>query len=583
MRKPWTLLIRSRVVSPALLVLLFVSARADGQIGARVSNWTVPSSSSSTNSTTPGHARALGDVTNPTPFVGVTPCRIVDTRGPAGPYGAPSLSPGVSRNFALLGGPCAGFPPSVSAYSLNITVTNTLGTGFIKIYPQGGSVPVVSTLNYVAGQTIANAAIVPAGTGSGVTVVAGVAGTDLIIDINGYFPGFLINGTEQFGVIGNFPGSCIICGENTSNALGSSAVLGIETSAAGKTNGVLGANGNTGFQGTFTPGPEGVTGINAFSGVLGMALDRGVVGVLLNTAGVDLAEGWAGKSGPSSSAFYGLEGVVFSTIGSAGSAGVLGTDSSGMPASTFTYFSKSGVIGLSTSHGVQGGSTLVGTGGTLFNSTGGFLAEGDLGYSGSGGPWGVFAFGNVGATGTKPFVEVHPTDPNKLIRYVALEGPEAGTYFRGTAETHDGLAFISVPENFRLVTDAEGMTVQLTPYGAAASMYVVSQDLNQIVVRASRDVKFHYMVNGVRATFKDWQVMVDGGYMPESSTQMLPDSFSAEQKRRLIANGTYNADGTVNMETARRLGWDKIWEARAEAARMGAQASAAQSSDRSNK
>ena len=45
----------------------------------------------------------------------------------------------------------------------------------------------VSTVNYVAGQTIANAAIVPAGTGGGVTVIAGVSGTDLIIDINGYF------------------------------------------------------------------------------------------------------------------------------------------------------------------------------------------------------------------------------------------------------------------------------------------------------------------------------------------------------------------------------------------------------------
>jgi hypothetical protein len=30
----------------------------------------------------------------------------------------------------------------------------------------------------------------------------------------------------------------------------------------------------------------------------------------------------------------------------------------------------------------------------------------------------------------------------------------------------------------------------------------------------------------------------------------------------LISNGTYNADGTVNVETARRLGWDRMWEER---------------------
>jgi trimeric autotransporter adhesin len=42
-------------------------------------------------------------------------------------------------------------------------------------------------LNYVAGQTIANAAVVPLGTGGGVTVIAGVSGTDLILDTNGYY------------------------------------------------------------------------------------------------------------------------------------------------------------------------------------------------------------------------------------------------------------------------------------------------------------------------------------------------------------------------------------------------------------
>ena len=78
-------------------------------------------------------------------------------------------------------------PPTAQAVSLNITVTNSLGTGYILIYPKGGNAPGVSTLNYVAGQTIANAAIVPLGTGGGVTVVAVVSGTQLLIDTNGYY------------------------------------------------------------------------------------------------------------------------------------------------------------------------------------------------------------------------------------------------------------------------------------------------------------------------------------------------------------------------------------------------------------
>ena len=128
--------------------------------------------------------------TSPSPFIGVNPCRIVDTRTttmpnfPAG-YGPPALTGGSPRSFALVGQ--CGIPAAAVAVSLNVTVTNTGGPGFILIYPQGGAQPTVSTLNYVAGQTVANAAVVPLGTGGGVTVIAGVSGADLILDTNGYY------------------------------------------------------------------------------------------------------------------------------------------------------------------------------------------------------------------------------------------------------------------------------------------------------------------------------------------------------------------------------------------------------------
>jgi len=153
-----------------------------------IPNWAAPATWSPVRS-----AEALttmGAVTSPLPFIGITPCRIVDTRTttmpnfPAG-YGPPALTGGVPRNFTLTGQ--CGIPSSAAAVSLNVTVTNTQGPGFILIYPQGATQPNVSTLNYVAGQTIANAAVVPLGTGGGVTVIAGVSGTDLILDTNGYY------------------------------------------------------------------------------------------------------------------------------------------------------------------------------------------------------------------------------------------------------------------------------------------------------------------------------------------------------------------------------------------------------------
>jgi hypothetical protein len=126
----------------------------------------------------------------PTPalaFTGIAPCRIVDTRGNGftGAYGPPALIAGVGRSFTLPGQ--CGISGASQAVSLNITVTNPQGPGHIVIYPQGGAQPTVSTLNYVAGQTIANAAVVPLGVGGGITIVAGVSGTDLLIDTNGHY------------------------------------------------------------------------------------------------------------------------------------------------------------------------------------------------------------------------------------------------------------------------------------------------------------------------------------------------------------------------------------------------------------
>jgi len=584
-------LLRTKAILVSLLAVLLFSARAQGQIGAMVPNWTVPSVGSSTSSTTPAHARALGDVTIPMSFVGVTPCRIVDTRGPTGPYGAPSLTAGVSRNFALASGPCTGIPASVGALSLNITVTNTAGPGFIKIYPQGASPPVVSTLNYVAGQTIANAAIVPAGSGGAVTVVAGVSGTDLIIDVNGYFPYGFINSGEGFAILGTFAGGSVIYGENGSNANESAGVRGVEDAAGSHVSGVLGEVGNLGFLGSFVHGSQGVTGINAFSGTLGIAMDRAVVGVLLDSAGSDLAEGWAGKSGASATNFFGIEGVLFSTTGGFSSAGVRGVDQSGyFPVPVL--FTQAGVLGDSKfSYGVLGRSRFAGVYGALLDTTdAGVAAFGLLGTTFgqaadlTTGPWAVFAGGNFGATGTKHFVEPHPSDPGKVILYSSLEGRTVDTYFRGSGQFVGHEAVIDVPEDFRIVTAEDGLTVQLTPVGGFAQIYVESQDLNRIVVKSSRDVQFHYLIQGLRRAYKDVQPVETGyEFMPRSPSDTLPLYLSEEARRRLISNGTYNADGTVNMQTAERVGWTRIWKQREEESRAAAAVNAARSSDMSGK
>ena len=63
--------------------------------------------------------------------------------------------------------------------------------------------------------------------------------------------------------------------------------------------------------------------------------------------------------------------------------------------------------------------------------------------------------------------------------------------------------------------------------------------------------------------------------IPESPEAKLPKPLSEEERSRLIANGTYNEDGSVNMETAERVGWAKAWKEREEKARAAAAAAAA--------
>ena len=237
------------------------------------------------------------------------------------------------------------------------------------------------------------------------------------------------------------------------------------------------------------------------------------------------------------------------------------------------FFPNSGVRGESDAGGIGilgiGHNTAVA--GFLANATtGAITARGYLGRSGGDDPdvnpdppWAVFGEGPIGATGTKYFLDPHPSDPKKVIGYISLEGPEAGTYFRGRGKFQNGVARIEVPEHFRMVTDPEGITVQITPIGAMATVAVMTVDLDAIVAQSSRNVDFFYTVNGVRRTFRDTAPVWEGTeFRPSSAEATMPAWLSNGQKRTLIQNGTYKEDGTVNRETARRLGWDKVWEAR---------------------
>jgi DNA-binding beta-propeller fold protein YncE len=139
-------------------------------------------------------------------FYPLTPCRVVDTRKdnfPSG-LGPPALMGGPPpRDFPILESPCIPTGVNPAAYSFNFTVVpiNQHPIGYLSVWPTGQSQPVVSTLNDQTGTIVANAAIVPASTDPGTLgeiTVYSTDGTQLLIDVNGYFAPAGTNGLSLY-------------------------------------------------------------------------------------------------------------------------------------------------------------------------------------------------------------------------------------------------------------------------------------------------------------------------------------------------------------------------------------------------
>jgi hypothetical protein len=116
-------------------------------------------------------------------FVPLTPARLLDTR--TGGTGPVSARKSVTLQVTGRGGvPGTG----VSAVVMNVTATAPTAKGYVSVYPTGRSVPTVSNLNLVPGQTVPNLVTVQLGTNGRVTIVAGGAGTvQVIADVAGYY------------------------------------------------------------------------------------------------------------------------------------------------------------------------------------------------------------------------------------------------------------------------------------------------------------------------------------------------------------------------------------------------------------
>ena len=140
--------------------------------------------------------QALGDSATDLVFVPVVPCRIIDTRVAGGAIAANTVRDfdvTAVGSYGFQGGAntnCnVGASGSFAAAAINFTVVTPNAPGYITAFPYLASQPLASTVNYVAGDIVANLAVVQLDQGASANELSvySFAQTHLVADIVGYY------------------------------------------------------------------------------------------------------------------------------------------------------------------------------------------------------------------------------------------------------------------------------------------------------------------------------------------------------------------------------------------------------------
>ena len=104
---------------------------------------------------------------------------------------------------------------------------------------------------------------------------------------------------------------------------------------------------------------------------------------------------------------------------------------------------------------------------------------------------------NLNVSSYKNFEIEHPTKENMMLVHSSLEGPEAGVYYRGRAQSDT----IALPDYWTGLVRDGTITVQLTPNGSFQHLYVVSTSLTEIKIGAAEGetIDCYYVIYGERA------------------------------------------------------------------------------------
>jgi hypothetical protein len=121
-------------------------------------------------------------------FVPLDPSRELDTRSGLGEDSSTGVPVAANKNAAWYSGTEIDNLWNATAVVMNVTVTDTKANGFITAYPNGGTLPNASNLNFLKGQTVPNLVMVATDGATPVSLHNTSTGSvDLIADLFGYF------------------------------------------------------------------------------------------------------------------------------------------------------------------------------------------------------------------------------------------------------------------------------------------------------------------------------------------------------------------------------------------------------------
>jgi len=116
-------------------------------------------------------------------FSALAPVRILDSRDGTGGFTTP-WDASTARTLPVAG--IAGVPADAKAVIVNLTVTNATAASYLTAWPSGRGLPLASNVNFTAGSTVPNLALVPIGADGRIAIFNLLGTIDVIADVVGF-------------------------------------------------------------------------------------------------------------------------------------------------------------------------------------------------------------------------------------------------------------------------------------------------------------------------------------------------------------------------------------------------------------